>query len=188
MHTGVHTYVCVMTHWLIRTYIHTYIRTYIHGLHACIHAYMHTCIYAHACMHEYMHTFIHAYMHTCTHKYRRCILDTGWRRPIRCLKLQVISRKRATNCRALLLKMTCKDKAFYASVPPCKRRYIYDLHILRTSILHTFIYDTCWRIYKHSTNSNSIPKHSLNCTSILRSLLAKSLTKIWLFCERHLAI
>ena len=31
----------------------------------------------------------------------------GWRRPRGCLKLQVIFRKRATNYRALLRKMTC---------------------------------------------------------------------------------
>jgi hypothetical protein len=51
---------------------------------------------------------------------------TGWRRPIGCLKLQVIFRKRATNYRALLRKMTytdkrrmtCKDKASYTSLPP----------------------------------------------------------------------
>jgi len=45
--------------------------------------------------------------------------DTGWRRPIRCLKLQVIYRKRATNYRALLRKMTCKNKASYGFWPPC---------------------------------------------------------------------
>jgi len=44
---------------------------------------------------------------------------TGWRRCIECLKLQVISRKRATNSRALLRKMTYKDKASYGSSPPC---------------------------------------------------------------------
>jgi len=33
--------------------------------------------------------------------------DTGWRRVIPCLKLQVISRKRSTNYGALLRKMTC---------------------------------------------------------------------------------
>jgi len=43
----------------------------------------------------------------------------GWRRPIGCLKLQVIFCKRATNYRALLWKMTCKDKASYGSSPPC---------------------------------------------------------------------
>ena len=43
----------------------------------------------------------------------------GWRRPIECLKVQVIFRKRTTNCRALLRKMTCKDKASYGPSPPC---------------------------------------------------------------------
>jgi len=45
--------------------------------------------------------------------------DTGWRRPIGCLKLQVILRERATNYRALLRKMANKDKASYGSLPPC---------------------------------------------------------------------
>jgi len=44
---------------------------------------------------------------------------TGWRRPIGCLKLQVIYRKKATNYRALLRKMTWKDMASYGSSPPC---------------------------------------------------------------------
>jgi len=43
----------------------------------------------------------------------------GSRRPIGCLKLQVIFHKRATNYRALLRKMTYKDKASYESSPPC---------------------------------------------------------------------
>ena len=46
---------------------------------------------------------------------------TGWRRLIGCLKLQVIFCKRATNCRALLQKMTYRDKPFCASSPPCVR-------------------------------------------------------------------
>jgi len=48
-------------------------------------------------------------------------MHTGWRRPIGCLKLQVIFRKRATNYRALLRNMTYKDKASYDSTPPCTR-------------------------------------------------------------------
>jgi len=44
---------------------------------------------------------------------------TGWRRPIGCLKLQVTFCKRATIHRALLQKMTYKDKASYDSPPPC---------------------------------------------------------------------
>jgi len=38
---------------------------------------------------------------------------------IGCLKLQVSFRKRATNYRALLQKMTSKDKVSYGSWPPC---------------------------------------------------------------------
>ena len=47
---------------------------------------------------------------------------TGWRRLIGCHKLQVIFRKRATNFRALLRKMTNENKASYDSTPPCTRR------------------------------------------------------------------
>ena len=43
----------------------------------------------------------------------------GWRRCIGCLELQVSFCKRATNHRALLRKMTSKDKASYDSSPPC---------------------------------------------------------------------
>ena len=47
-------------------------------------------------------------------------IPTGWRRPIGCRKSQVIFCKRATNYRALLLKMTNKDKASYDSTPSYK--------------------------------------------------------------------
>ena len=45
--------------------------------------------------------------------------STGWRRPIGCLKLQVIFRKGATNCRALLRNITYIKKASYGSSSPC---------------------------------------------------------------------
>ena len=44
---------------------------------------------------------------------------TGWQRPLGCLKLQIIFRKRATNYRALLRKTTSKDMASYGSSPSC---------------------------------------------------------------------
>ena len=44
---------------------------------------------------------------------------TGWRRLIGSPKLQIIFHKRATKYRALLLKMTYKDKGSYESSPPC---------------------------------------------------------------------
>jgi len=42
---------------------------------------------------------------------------TGWRRPIGCHKLLVIFRKRATNYRALLRKVTDENRASYDSTP-----------------------------------------------------------------------
>jgi len=50
---------------------------------------------------------------------------TGWQRPIGCLKLQVIFRKRATNYRTLWRKMTCKDKGSCASSPCTTYTHIY---------------------------------------------------------------
>ena len=44
---------------------------------------------------------------------------TGWRRCVGCLKGLVSFRKRATNFKALVLKMTYKDKAPYDATPPC---------------------------------------------------------------------
>jgi len=57
-------------------------------------------------------------------KVRALESNTGWRRLIGCLKLQVIFRKRATKYRALLRKMTCKDKAFYDYTPSCSECFL----------------------------------------------------------------
>jgi len=59
--------------------------------------------------------------HTATHHKYFLIHQqhTGWRKCIDYLKLQVIFRKRATNYRALLRKITYKDTASYDSTPPC---------------------------------------------------------------------
>jgi len=56
-----------------------------------------------------------------THCLRNLAARTEWRRLIWCLNLQVISRKRATNYRALWRKMTYKDVAPYDSTPPCTK-------------------------------------------------------------------
>ena len=47
------------------------------------------------------------------------VVCTGWRRLIGSPKLQIIFHKRATKYRALLRKMTYKDKGSYESSPPC---------------------------------------------------------------------
>jgi len=49
-------------------------------------------------------THLNGSCHTC--KIHKADTVTGWRRPTRCLKLQVICHKRATNHRALFQKMT----------------------------------------------------------------------------------
>jgi len=65
-------------------------------------------------------------------------LGTGRRRCIGCLKLQVSFCKRATNCRAVLRKLTYKDKAFYDAKPPSRGalltcdsylKFTYDSHM-----------------------------------------------------------
>jgi len=48
-----------------------------------------------------------------------CQTYTEWRRLVGYLKLQVIFRKRATNYKALLRKMTNEDKASHDSTSPC---------------------------------------------------------------------
>jgi len=68
----------------------------------------HTSVFtAHQCKKKKSHTSTHPHTHYDT---RRCI---GF------FKLQVIFRKRATNCRALLRKITYEDKASYGFAPPC---------------------------------------------------------------------
>jgi len=46
-------------------------------------------------------------------------VSTGWRRPIGCLHLHVISRKKANDRRALLQKMIEKSKGSDGSSPLC---------------------------------------------------------------------
>ena len=66
------------------------------------------------------HTHNDAAEHTGTNQ------DTGWRRTIGCLKF---FRKRATNYRALVQKMTYEDKASYDSTPPCTLHEYTCIHI-----------------------------------------------------------
>ena len=72
------------------------------------------CVYVSVCVHLCLFVLVCVCMRT-----KWCFLPTGWRRHIGCLKLQVFFRKRATNHRALLQKMTYKNKASCASLPPC---------------------------------------------------------------------
>ena len=54
--------------------------------------------------------FPHCPLKVLPHDNSTDVIDTGWRRPMGYLNWQVIFRKRATNYRALLLKMTYEDR------------------------------------------------------------------------------
>ena len=69
---------------------------------------------------------------------------TEWRRPIGCLKLQVIFRKRATHDRALSQKMACKDKASYGSTPPCSWESTNYGSLLQKSPIKETIFCKLW--------------------------------------------
>jgi len=65
-------------------------------------------------------TLLHLVTVCCSVLYlSQCV--TGWQRLIRCPELQIIFHKRATKYRALLRKMTYKDKRSYESSPSCTR-------------------------------------------------------------------
>ena len=69
---------------------------------------------------------------------------TGWRRLIGSPKLQVIFRKRATNYRALLWKVTYEDKGYYESSPLSHTPQ-------KTFLRNIFLWQKChfWRARRH---------------------------------------
>jgi len=91
---------------------------------------------------------------------REISLSTGWRRRIGCLKLQVIFCERATMCRALSRKMTCRDKASYDSTPPCTVSLPYPIE--RDTIFH---------------------RERSHIAYLYRSFLTKEPYNWWLFCH-----
>ena len=64
------------------------------------------------CTHTHTHTRTHTHTHTHTHTRTHTI---GWQRYTGCLKMQASFRKRATNYRALLQKLSYIDEASYTS-------------------------------------------------------------------------
>jgi len=82
--------------------------------HACMYTFIYTKMHTYVCV---QYTYVTVHMYAFIHLYTN--ISTGWRRLIGCLKLQVIFRKRATNYRALLRKLTHEHMASYGSSPPC---------------------------------------------------------------------
>jgi len=98
-------------------YIYIYVYIYIHiYIHLYTYVYIWHAPWAQRAEAKYMYVYIHSYN---IHIHLNFYIDTEWRRPIGCLISWITFRKLATNCRALLQKMTYKDKASYESSPPC---------------------------------------------------------------------
>ena len=93
-------------------------------------------VHIHACLHRHL-VGVHVHAQT-MHKQRRCTNDeqtrrcicmhtfsrgrctpTRWRRYTRCLQLQVVFCQESANYRALVRKLTGKDKVSYGSSLPC---------------------------------------------------------------------
>jgi len=115
-------------------YIHINYTNVSKNIYICC-SFIYTCIYAY--IHIYtcrMHTWehIHVYVYTHTHSYNPCKMShaihlsesSGTHE--RVYIYFVYLRKRATNYRALLRKMTYEDKASYGILPPCIHIYIYE--------------------------------------------------------------
>ena len=110
---------------------------------------------------------------------------SGWQRPIGCLKLYVFFRKRATKYRALLRKMTCKDKASYGSSPPFTvwTKCMLQIHsansvaiALVSSIrgvhsLHTFtrLPSHCNTLQHTATHCNTLQHTATHCNTLQRT-------------------
>ena len=93
-------------------YVHVHIYMFVY-LHLCIHArtYRHFRIHDNTSTYLYKRTYTHTHTNVCMPTY--ISIHTWYRvaKTHRCLKLHVIFRKRATNYRALLRKMTYTDEA-----------------------------------------------------------------------------
>jgi len=136
----VYVYTCKCACMYTNTCTHTVVRWHLQGhypttinsttIQHIVRVHMRVCIYIHA----------HLHVSTAAMNSKNTRRITGWRRHIRCLKLQVIFRKRATNYRALLWKMTCEDKASYASLPPWSSKRVVWIFFYKCSCscIHTY--------------------------------------------------
>jgi len=112
---------CIHVAYMLHTRLRQVACTYVY-IPICIYIYTYMYIYVYVCVcactyHIYIYMCIYVYVYVYIARTMEC--DTGWRRLIGYLKLQVFFRKRATNYRSLLRKTTYNDKASCDSTPPC---------------------------------------------------------------------
>ena len=105
---------CARLHSVI--YVFVSVRMY---AYVCVHVSVRvcTCVCTYVCVCVRVRVCACSYVRVCIFMSACACVNTGWWRPIGCLKSQVIYRTRATTYRALLRKMTYKDKACYDSTP-----------------------------------------------------------------------
>ena len=114
VHEGVMQHVWLLQCVWIWKLVCTYMREFCHAYECCnVHElmlmYMRGWCHTYECckMYKYEGLYVDVWVNRATRmNAAMCIVHTRWRRPIGCLKLQVIFRKRATDYRALLRKMT----------------------------------------------------------------------------------
>ena len=127
--------------------------------------------------------------------------NTGWRRLIGSPKLQIIFHKRATKYRALLRKMTYKDKASYESSPPCISKAWLVIHVIcnicdlyymcdmtHSHVWHDSFRCVTWRIHMWDMTHSHDLWYICNVWCIRQaSLLQNIVSFIGLFCKRDLS-
>jgi len=130
------------TRWIHETHLHVYMAHTAHRRwHTLDDKHSHlwvtlTCVVSDLRWHTLDESMKHTYMSTWhTLAQPQMTYTIGWRRPMGCLKLQVIFRKKATHHRAFLRGKIHNDKASYGSLPPC--RWSYDTHV------HFYMAHTC---------------------------------------------
>jgi len=130
MHVGM--FVCVCAH----TFVYTYMYKYMCLPNRCI---QNVCMYV--CMFMCMHACMYVCMYVCVYvaKMHRMPQVAG------------LSRKCSINHRALLRKVTYKDKASYASSPPCMYvcMYVYLRMFLGTLFLYDVFIFCMYRLTQH---------------------------------------